>query len=101
MDKNLDSMKIYIAGKITGKADYKAAFQKVQEELKELGHTVMSPAVLPQGFEHYEYMHICYSMIDVCEGVFFLDNWKDSKGARLEYMYATKGNKKIMFAKEV
>lgn len=59
----------------------------------------MNPAVLPAGFEHYEYMKICYSMIDVCEGVFFLDNWQKSTGARKEHAYAKQQNKKIMFQK--
>lgn len=90
-------MKVYIAGKMTGSDNYKEKFNVAAEHLTRLGHTVMNPAVLPPGFEHEEYMHICYAMIDVCDGVYFLNNWKDSKGARMEYRYAELSKRHIMF----
>lgn len=90
-------MKIYVAGKITGLKEYKENFKKVAEKLESEGHSVMNPSILPPGFEHGEYMIICYSMIDVCEVVYFLDNWKDSKGAKMEHDYAIRNNKQIMF----
>ncbi|WP_147612321.1 DUF4406 domain-containing protein [Treponema pectinovorum] len=96
-------MKIYIAGKITGQKMpfvfikfFKSAFY-----LKIRGHKVMNPAKLNKGFEHSEYMHICYSMIDVCNAVYMQKDWKNSKGAMLEYEYAKKTNKKILFEKKV
>ena len=90
-------MKVYIAGKITGNPDYKQQFAEVEKKLREKGHTTMNPAVLPDGFEHSEYMQICFSMIDVCDAVYFQNNWKDSKGANMEYNYAFEQNKGIMF----
>ena len=57
----------------------------------------MNPAVLPDGFEHHEYMKICFSMIDVCEGLYFLRNWTDSKGAKMEFDRAIDKGKTIMF----
>ena len=85
-------MKVYIAGKITGDPDYKDKFAKAERDLKKKGYTVMNPAVLPDGFEHHEYMSICFSMIDVCHWVYFLNDWADSKGARLEHEYVLKNN---------
>ena len=93
-------MKIYIAGKITDNPEYKRQFAEAEKYLRELGHTPMSPAVLPNGFEHYEYMRICYSMIDVCEGVYFLSNWQDSAGANMEHTYARQWRKKIVYQEE-
>ena len=90
-------MKIYIAGKITGLDNYRELFQKAESIFKNEGHAVMNPSILPDGFEHREYMHICYSMINVCDGVHFLDNWKDSKGAIMEYEYAVEQGKFISF----
>lgn len=90
-------MKIYIAGKITDNPGYKRQFAEAEKGLKEQGHTTLNPAVLPDGFEHYEYMRICYSMIDVCEGVYFLNNWQESAGARMEHLYAQQWKKKIMY----
>lgn len=89
-------MKIYLAGPITNNPNYKEQFFKAQKELESKGHIVLNPAVLPKGFEHQEYMHICYAMIDVCEGVYFLPGWEESKGARMERSYSIEHNKKLL-----
>ena len=90
-------MKIYIAGKITGLDNYKEKFGEAENEFLLSGHSVMNPAVLEGDFTQGEYMHVCYAMIDVCDGVYFLDNWKDSKGANLEHEYAMKQDKWIKY----
>ena len=90
-------MKLYIAGKITGEPDYYEKFQRAVLKLRMDGHLVITPTILPDGLEHDEYMHICYSLIDIAEGVYFLDNWTDSKGAIEEYRYACHTGKKILF----
>lgn len=92
-------MKIYIAGKITGVDNYKPLFNIAEERLIKKGHTVLKPSVMPLGFEHEEYMHVSYSMIDICEAIYFLNNWKDSKGAILEHRYAERNGKKIYYEK--
>lgn len=75
-------IKVYIAGKITGLANYKELFNEKEHELKTMGYTVMNPSILPYpGFNHDEYMHICKAMID-------LDNWHESQGASIEMAYA-------------
>lgn len=90
-------MKIYIAGKMTGLDNFKTLFDAAEKRLKKAGRTVMNPAVLPEGFRHHEYMHICYSMIDVCDGVYMLSNWQDSPGARMEHEYALGKGKVIAY----
>lgn len=85
-------MKIYIAGKITDNPNYKEQFEAVQKALEQEGHAVMNPAILPPGFEHHEYMKICYAMIDACDAVYFLDTWEDSKGAKMEMEYVARFN---------
>ncbi len=94
-------MKIYIAGKITGFDKAKEVFKKKEIELIKRGDTVLNPTVLPYGFEHEEYMHICYAMIDVCEKVYFLNNWNNSKGAKMELEYAITQGKRLEFQEEV
>jgi hypothetical protein len=59
----------------------------------------MRPTCLPLGFSHKDYMHICYAMIDVCDAVYFLNDWKMSKGARMEHQYAKKTHKVIYYQK--
>lgn len=81
-------MKIYVAGKITGLSDYRENFNKKQKELENKGHTVINPTglyeILGDDFSHSEYMKICFSLIDLCDCIYLLDNWKDSKGAKME-----------------
>lgn len=89
-------MKIYIAGKITGLKNYEQVFNEAHKELESKGHTIMNPTILPEGFEHHEYIHVCFAMIDVCDGVVFLNNWEESYGARLEHRYAESKGKLII-----
>jgi len=91
-------MKVYIAGPITGNPNYMEQFAKAEQELRDQGHTPMNPSVLSKGFEQDEYMKICYSMIDACEGVYFLNNWWKSKGAKLEYDYAIQKDKAMVIS---
>jgi len=91
-------VKAYIAGKITGKENYKDAFIAKEKELMSYGYIVMNPAILPYpGFEHHEYMHICKAMIDVCDSVYFMNDWHDSHGAKMELSYAIEQGKTIWF----
>lgn len=88
--------KIYIAGKITGSDNYKEIFEAAEIDLKERGFTPMNPSRLNGGFEHEEYMHICYAMIDVCDSVYMLKDWRSSIGALMEYKYARQTHKDIL-----
>jgi len=86
-------MKIYLAGKITNDPNYRRKFDKEASLLKSNGHIVLNPAILPKGMAHHEYMHICFAMIDVADYLCFLPDWKDSKGAVMEYEYAQQNGK--------
>lgn len=89
--------KVYIAGKITGLENYKALFNKAEGMLWARDHVVMNPAVLPDGFEWKDYMPICFAMINACDMVYMLDNWEDSKGAKLEKHYAEAMGKVVVY----
>lgn len=91
-------MKVYVAGKITGKPGYHADFERAARALRKKGHEVLIPSVLPElpSLTHDDYMHICYAMIDVCDAVYMLPDWKDSKGARMERVYATVSKKMVL-----
>ena len=90
-----DIKKAYIAGKITGNYNHEVEFMEAQAELKSEGLTVLNPSLLPEGFEQSEYLHICTAMIDVCDAVYFLPTWVDSKGSHYEMGYA-KGRGKVI-----
>lgn len=80
-------MKVYIAGKITGNPDYINQFAKAEEELKASGHTVLNP-VKNKGFSYKEYIDMGLCELMKCDGIYLLDGWQESSGARLEFLYA-------------
>lgn len=86
-------MKIYLAGKITGDPDYQVKFMRARVQMERQGHTVLSPAVLPDGLEKGDYMQICTAMINVADAVAFLPDWAESAGAQLEQSYAAYAGK--------
>ena len=88
--------KVYIAGKISGDADYRAKFARVQTALEGEGYISLSPSVLPDGMTAADYMRICFAMIDVADAVLFLPDWEASPGARLEMEYCGYTAKKVV-----
>lgn len=97
-------MTIYVAGKITGlsKEESDKKFEEAAKMLREQGHRVFIPTVLPAYDEvsHDDYLHICFAMIDICECVYMLKNWRQSKGAKKERLYATTKGKVILYEDE-
>lgn len=89
-------MKVYIAGKITGDPDYRAKFKRAEDALREEGHTVINPAVLPAGLDPADYGRICFAMLDSADAVAFLGDFGESRGAKVEYDYCKYTKKKIM-----
>lgn len=90
-------MKIYIAGKINGFENYKEKFKEAEDKLLKEGHVCMNPAILPEGFPYEAYMPICTAMINQCDAVYILDNWKDSRGAKVELEYAKVTGKTVLY----
>lgn len=90
-------MKVYIAGKVTGKPNYKEAFDEAQRMLEKCGIIALNPAVLPRGMTAGDYMRICFAMIDTADMVVFLPDYYESKGAMLENAYARYIGKAVMY----
>lgn len=90
-------MKVYIAGKITGDSEYKEKFQIAQMDLKNHGHIVLNPATLPDGMTTSDYMRICFSMMECADVVMFLPDFRQSKGAMLEWYWCQYTGKQTMY----
>ena len=95
-------MVAYIAGSISDRLEtYKYAFADAEQTLTHCGYTVLSPAWLPVGLHRYEdYMNISKQMLKAADDVFFLEGWKESKGARQEHEWAEKWHKNIFYYKK-
>lgn len=82
---------IYISGPITGVDNYLDNFNAAEEYLKDLGYEVINPArfnaVLPE-LDYEQYMKVDFALLDLCDSIYMLDGWRDSKGANREYGYA-------------
>lgn len=88
---------VFISGKITGDPNYRAKFEHAQRKLEAAGFTVMSPAILPSsGFPYMGYIKISCAMLDACDAVYFLPDWKESRGATFEFGRAVATGKEII-----
>lgn len=79
--------KVYVAGKMTGDPNFKEKFANAEKQLTALGYVVLNPAKNADGMTRAEYMRIDLNLIDMAEAVYFLADWKDSEGAKLERHY--------------
>ncbi|MDH6367537.1 MULTISPECIES: DUF4406 domain-containing protein [unclassified Breznakia] len=89
-------MKIYLAGPITGTDDYVERFKEVEESLTNPGVEVVNP-VTDEHLDYEEYIIRGLKMLAECDWIFMLDDWENSKGAKLEYQYAKTVGKRIVF----
>ena len=102
-------MKVYISGKMTGLSEEKIwnNFRKVETFLIKANpggvvEGIINPSVTYamqkfDAFSYEDWMHIDFAMLDVCDAVFLLPNWRDSMGAKLEIAYAYKHGKKVFY----
>lgn len=98
---------IYIAGKITGEDtnecwDKFIHYQSIVYE-KERGNDV--DITIPQFVCYdddtwFEAMEKCMEVVFAADKIYFLPDWKDSKGATCEYYVAKALGKEIVFIEE-
>ena len=105
---------IYVAGKYSGKnfeeiSKNIISAKKAAIELLKNGWAVITPHLNTCHFELYEkyigYTHKDWLKMDVvmlerCDAIFMLKNWKDSKGAKIELDFAREHEIKIYFENE-
>lgn len=83
-------MLVYISGAITNDKHYRKKFAKAEKCLTDKGHEVINPAKVADSLpelKHEQYMHIDEALIDICDVVYFLKDWKESYGSQREHTY--------------
>lgn len=93
--------RIYISGPITGNPQAEEQFRAAEQTLAE-DWTVWNPqkvnaaVVALTGIStHEEYMGISLAGLELCDAIWMLPGWQDSRGARMEYNYAKSNGKNI------
>lgn len=102
-------MKIYISGNIgdiSDPADKQAAIEKfasAQDLLESLGLEVENPLNngLPHNAPWIRHLGRDLEILDGCDGIFMLRDWKSSRGAEHEFDFANRENKIVMFESDV
>lgn len=94
-------MRIYIAGKIGDLPVevYTKKFKSAHIFLESVGYTVINPFELPHLHARTwkAYMREDLNYLKTCSVVYMLNNWEDSRGARIEHWFAKRYNKKIVY----
>ena len=104
-----NTMKVYVAGKITGNPNYQedfaagslAALDKLHLTYgHQLPITMMIPSREPEGLSREHYMRIAFDRVCEADVVAFLPNYQDSDGALLEEGFANYIGKATMYLTE-
>lgn len=99
-------MRVYISGAITGTDDYMERFKKAEDKLTGEGMSVINPALInsnmPKDTTYEEYLKIDFCLLEMCDAIYMLRGWEESRGANREYGYALASDMIIMheYAKE-
>ena len=98
-------MKVYISGQITG-LEYQQAQEKFESAsvlLSDMGLVPVNPMKngLPYDSEWEKHMIRDIEMLMGCDAILMLDNWTESRGARIEKKIAEERNLLIMYQKSL
>ncbi len=86
-------MKIYISGAITGTDDYMERFNTAAEFIRAKGHEPVNPCDLnkilnPATTTYSDYMAVDLALLSVCDAIYMLKGWENSRGAKAENLTA-------------
>ena len=88
------TVKLYLAGPMSGKAGFNyPRFQEVAEALRSRHYDIVSPHEMHDGdtSQSWEwYLRKDLTIMLECDGLILLEDWEESRGARLELFVADK-----------
>lgn len=91
-----EKKKIYISGAISNNPSYKKQFTDKFKEL-ESEYRVLTPLFINADLSWKEYMKIDLAMIKICDCIYMMKGWKNSRGAQIENIYAGILGKEIIY----
>lgn len=96
-------MRVYISGKITGTTDYEERFLEAEKNLKEKGYVPVNPVKMSRALldmvpdaSYDNFMEMDFALLCICDGIYMIDGWEDSNGAKREYERAKLMGKEIV-----
>lgn len=91
-------MKVYISGPMTGLPNQnREEFHKAKIDLLKKGHDVFDPTVMPNFFTWEQILPIDVAVLELCDAIYMLKGWENSRGAALEKREAERWGKIILF----
>jgi len=102
-------MRFFVSGPVSGKTDHnREEFKKAERLLQSQGRASCTPFAIPEPrlTEHTEsdeavwryYMRHCIREICLCDGLYMLPGWQNSKGALIEHRLARELGLQILYA---
>lgn len=93
---------IYISGPISGTTDYLDRFKEAENDFYYNHVDIINPAevlnTLPTyRLEYKDLMRLCLDLLSMCDSIYMLRGWENSKGACLEHEFAIANNYKIFY----
>ena len=94
-------MRIYISGPMTGIEEFEKAFEKAEQELRLQGHDAVNPVrlsgIIRSDMKYEEWLKLDMALLDVCDAIYMLSGWQNSRGANREYGFALGSGKLILY----
>lgn len=96
--------RIYVAGPMTGIEDFNfPAFNAAAGILRAHGYIVENPAEhgIVDGADWADYLAYDLTRLGLCDTIYLLPGWENSKGAQLEFLIAERLGMKVIHASKV
>ena len=95
-NKHTKEKSVFISGPITGVPDYKEKFDKAEKLLSFFGYKVVNPTKIidPLGdiFTYDQMLELDVKILTMCDCIYQLEGWENSKGANIEFEAAQEYN---------
>mgnify|MGYP001036145115 CR=1 FL=1 len=95
MGRKKERLKVYIAGRVSGLPyeEVRANFARHAAYVRrawghQKPHIVLPTVICRPEWSWWHCMRVCLRALRTCDVAYFMPNWKQSRGARIEYFFA-------------